>query len=315
MQAKDFLPIRVSTLRGDMKIDFNVYVQVAGKYVLFCRGGDSFEGHRLKRLKEKKLKKMYILGDQEDKYRQYMTQNIEQAFDQSSDKPIEMRAQIIQGAQQAAAEDVMDNPLSKAVYDVASEGSKRYVDFILKEEKAIRAVMNVENPDHSVSQHGVTVATLAVGMAEKLGIKDAAVLGHLVLGSLLHDIEHFYTGMNLARTVSEMDKIESTVYRKHPINGAERMSGTNFYDRSVLNIIVQHEETINGMGFPNGTRETELDPLAMIAATANSYDRLVTFEHNNKKDALKKLLIDKVGLHSLDHLKALQDVLKEKEIL
>ena len=44
MDATEFLPIRVSTLRGDLKIPFSAYVKVAGKHICFCREGDSFEG-------------------------------------------------------------------------------------------------------------------------------------------------------------------------------------------------------------------------------------------------------------------------------
>ena len=77
MDAKEFVPIRVCTLRGDLKIDFDAFVQVAGKHILYLRKGDSFEGERLKRLKAKKLRKMYIRVEEEDLYRAYMNKNIE----------------------------------------------------------------------------------------------------------------------------------------------------------------------------------------------------------------------------------------------
>lgn len=53
MSATDYLPIRVSTLRGDLQISFDTYVLINQKYILFCRKGDSFEGERLSRLKKK----------------------------------------------------------------------------------------------------------------------------------------------------------------------------------------------------------------------------------------------------------------------
>ena len=54
---QDFISMRVSTLRGDLKIDFDVYVKINDKMILYIRRGDSFEGPRLKRLREKKTKK------------------------------------------------------------------------------------------------------------------------------------------------------------------------------------------------------------------------------------------------------------------
>ena len=61
MSANQYVPIRVSTLRGNLKIPFDAYVSVASKHILFCRKGDSFGGDRLDRLKKKKLKIMFIL--------------------------------------------------------------------------------------------------------------------------------------------------------------------------------------------------------------------------------------------------------------
>ena len=73
---QDYTPIRVSTLRGDLKIPFDAYVRVAGKYILYLRKGDSFEGKRLNKLKEKKLRTMFIPFDSLKHYRSYMTENI-----------------------------------------------------------------------------------------------------------------------------------------------------------------------------------------------------------------------------------------------
>ncbi len=53
----------------------------------------------------------------------------------------------------------------------------------------------------------------------------------------------------------------------------------------------------------------------MIAATANGYDRIVSFLGQQPKAALKNLLIDKLGLYSLENLQALQAVLKENKIV
>ncbi len=315
MDAKEFVPIRVSTLRGDLKIDFNVFVNIAGKQILYCRQGDSFEGKRIQRLKEKRLKKMYIYKDQESLYRKYLNQSIETAYTDSSNKPIETRAQVIQGAQQAAAEDVMDDPESRELYNVAKESSRKYVDFIMKETQAFRAIMQVENSEQSVSHHGVTVSTLALGMARHLDLQSSNPMGLLVLGCLLHDIEHHHTNINLARPLNALTKTELADYKTHPLRGAQRMQSNDFFDQIALNIILQHEETIDGSGFPSGLREKDTDALVLLASTANSYDRLVTFEGYKPKDALKSLLIDKVGLHPLKTLQALQEVLKAEKIV
>lgn len=317
MEATDFVPIRVSTLRGNLKIPFDVYVKVAGKHILYCRKGDSFEGSRLQRLKEKKLKKMYIINEHEPLYRSYLTESIESAFDNSKNQPIENRAQVIQGAQQAAAEDVMDDPESPELYQVAKTGSSRFLDFVIKNREALRAVIDIENSDKSVGHHGVTVATLSIGIAEKLKLTETHPLQieTMVLGCLLHDIEHQHSQFDVARKISDMSAPEILTYKKHPMDGAARVQQQSHFEPLVINIILQHEEQINGSGFPKGLAEKDMDPMVMLVATANAYDRIVTFEGLKHKDALKHMLIERMGLHPLNFMKALQESLKDNGIL
>lgn len=314
MESKDFISVRVSTLRGDLKIGFDAYLKVAGKFILYCRQGDSFEGDRLSRLKTKKLKKMYIRLDEEDLYRQYMSQSIDMAFSNSSNKPIEIRTEVIQGAQQAVAEDLMEDPESEAFYEVAKNSSGRFAKFIRDEEKALKCLANTQNEDKSISHHGVTVASLAVGMAQKIGIDNEDDISKLVLGALIHDIEHQNEVVPLDLPRKDMTVENAAIYDVHPIEGAKRVKDLGFYDPSVVNIILQHEEFIDGSGFPKGLTEQQMDPLALIVATANSFDRMVSFYKIPPKEALKKLLIDRMGLHPLPHLKILQDILKDAEM-
>ncbi|WP_374032826.1 hypothetical protein [Bdellovibrio bacteriovorus] len=168
----DYVSIRVSTLRGDQKIDFNAYVKINDKMILYLRRGDSFEGERLKRLKDKRLRKMYILTDEETSYRSYLQKNIETAYDDTTGKDIQTRADIIQGSQQNNAEEVFENPENIESYNYCKDAAGKYVNFIMSNAQAMSAVMKIENTDKTVSHHGVTVATLSIALAQKLGIND-----------------------------------------------------------------------------------------------------------------------------------------------
>ena len=315
MSATEFVPIRVSTLRGEINISFNAYIKVAGKFILYCREGDNFEGERLKKLRAKRLKKMYISPEDEEKYRKYMTASIEAAYDKNSDAPIESRAEVVQGAQQAAAEEVMENPKDPVAYDIAKMGTERYVEFILSEDDALKSVLSIENTDHSIAEHGVNVATLAIAVAKELGMDKTHNMELLTLGCLLHDFEHMESGQDVARPVKEFSKEELALYKSHPKTGAEKVIHLKHFDKDVIDIIHEHEELVNGTGFPKGLKEKEINPLALIAGTANAYDRIVSFEGVEPKEALKTLLVAKMGLYPLGHMQALQKVLKSRGVI
>lgn len=306
----DYVSIRVSTLRGDQKIDFNAYIKINDKMVLYLRRGDSFEGDRLKRLKDKKLRKMFIMNEEENNYLTYLQKNIEIAYDNSSNKDIQTRSEIIHGAQQSNVEEVFENPESVESYNFAKDAAGKYVNFIMTNAKALGAVMNMENTDKNIAHHGVTVASLSIALAQRLGMSDDKKTQLLTLGALLHDYGHYNTNLNLSQPLAKMSTEDKALWLKHPAEGATRVQDKKHFDRTVINIIGQHEETVSGEG-PKGLREKDIDPLAMLVASSNAMDRLITFEGVPKGEAAKKMTLDHVGKYPLQHIQFLHEILKD----
>lgn len=304
-----YTSIRISVLRGDQKIGFDAFVQIGEKHILYCRKGDSFEGERLARLKAKKLKKLFIREDDEQAYRDYMAKNIEQAYDKNSNVSIENRAHIVQGLQQSATEAVFENPEDKAAYDAAKEGSQKFIDFLAAEDKAVKSMLALDNADQSLSHHGVTVAALAVEIAKATGYKDEKNFPLMALGGLLHDIGHYVSGQNISRPLAEFSAEDLTVYKAHPSDGVKKIKDLKHMDLHVTQIIMQHEECINGSGFPEGMSENKMNPLAVFVQSANMFDRLVTFERVPKAEAVKRLISPEfLGRFPLAHLNALKSI-------
>lgn len=304
----DYVSIRVSTLRGDQKIDFNTYVKINDKMILYLRKGDSFEGARLQRLREKNLKKMFILSEEEGYYRQYLQKNIESAY-QDKGKDLSSRAEIIQGTQQSYTEEVLENPQSTAAYAVAKDAAGRYVDFMMNNTAALQAILRVENNDKNIAHHGVNVATLSIALAQRTGLTDPKKCQLLSLGALLHDIGHQGTSLVLDQKLVDMSPEDKTLWTQHPLQGANKVKDKQHFDTTVINIIAEHEETINGQG-PRGLREKDLDPLSIIVSTANAMDRLMTYENVPQEAAAKSLMLDHVGKYPLTYIQELNNILK-----
>ena len=308
----DYVPIRVATLRGDQAIDFDAFLKINDKFILYLRKGDSFEGQRLTRLKSKKLKKMFILPESEESYREYLKRNIEMAYDKENGKPLAGRAEIIQGDQQSSTEAVMENPEDEVVYGEAKDSADRFVNFLSSEDPdSFNVIMNIENVDQNIAHHGVTVSTLAIALARKLNITDPKMLQMLSLGAMLHDFEHFHSGISVARPLDKFTPEELKIYKTHPMAGGAKVQDKKHFDKTVINIIVQHEEYIDGKGYPQGLTESKMDPLAVIVSTCNALDRLMTFEKVPKKEAVKQLMLTGVGKYPLNHIQHLGDIMNK----
>lgn len=306
----DYVPIRVSTLRGDQKIDFNAYLKIDDKFIMYLRKGDSFEGARLQRFKEKKLRKVFILQSEEQNYLAYLGRNIDSAYDQNSKVDLENRAAIIQGAQQSNAEEVMENPGNAKAYEVAKDAAAKYAQFLMAEDKALSHILNIENFDHNIAHHGVTVSTLSVALAKKLKIDNPKTTQLLTLGALLHDYGHFESPLKLNHPVLQFSPEDLKLYKQHAMDGGVKVRDKKHFDQTVINIIAQHEECINGSGFPLKLTEAKMDPLAIIVGTANALDRLITFEGVILDQAVKTLMVNSVGKYPLNQIQMLGDIMK-----
>lgn len=306
----DYVPVRVSTLRGDQKIDFDVYIKINDKMLLYLRRGDSFEGPRLSRLKAKKLKKMFIQPDDESAYRQYLHRNIEMAYDKSSEKDLATRAEIVHGDQQANAEQLFENPEAESVYQAAKDGAGRYVQFLLNENEAARAIFNAGDGDQSLSHHGVNVATLSVELGRRTGINDEKVVQLMTLGALIHDIGHQEATYSLTQNPSKYTPEELALYKEHP-QAATKFQSLQHFDPLVTKIVAQHEECTDGSGFPLGLREKDMDPEVIVVAVANAIDRFITFEGVTRANAAKRMMMEKIGQYPLALIQQASEILKD----
>ena len=163
-----FTPVRTSTLRGDQKSALTFFVEVAGKHI-FTSGAATTSRAIASRAQGEKSQEAAHPHRGRTRLPQYLSDNIDAAYDAKSNRPMETRGQIIQGLQQAASETVMENPDDPNAYAEAKDGSQRFVHFIMNQDRAIQSLMAVENLDQNLSHHCVTVRPLPVEIGKRTG--------------------------------------------------------------------------------------------------------------------------------------------------
>jgi HD-GYP domain-containing protein (c-di-GMP phosphodiesterase class II) len=312
--SSDYVPIRLSSLEGDIPTTFDTYVKIGTRFLLYCRNGLIFGKDRLERLKKKNIQSLYILPVEWMQYHLYLQRNVEQAY--ATNESTEIRAKKIFRFNCELAESLLRNLKDPEIYEETKLSCVKFVEFVCSEEQALNALLLAPTDEQSIVQHSVRVAALATGLAQELHLVDGNRPIHLLaLGCYIHDLEHFHSHFDCRRPLLSLSKEEMEDYRQHPLQAAEKLQGLQFIESLVWQIVLQHEENADGTGFPKGIKERDMDPMIMIVAVANSFDRLITFEGKSNKEALKGLLIDKMGAYPLDHLQALQSLLKKRHIV
>lgn len=315
-RPNDYQAIRIGSLTNDYPTSFDTYIKVGSRFVLYCRNGDVFDADRLFRLKQKNIEELYILKTDIPSYELYLDRNVDLAYHAPPGTSVEERANKIVVYNTDLIERFIVGFNDIDVYLEMKSSSRRFVDFLVSEPASLQAILNVPNTELKISAHGVRVAAIATALAQHKNMVDKNRPTHLmVAGAFLHDLAFADSGFDYRRPLAALSKDEVKEYRKHSFDGAQKLQTVGHMDILVKQIILQHEEHADGTGFPKGLKEDDMDPSVLLVGASNAYDRLVSFEGQAPKDALKALLIDKMGAYQLSLLQQLQAMLKSRSIV
>jgi putative nucleotidyltransferase with HDIG domain len=133
-------------------------------------------------------------------------------------------------------------------------------------------LVGMEEKDISVTQHGVSVAVIAmmIGHALDLTPRD---LRDIALGSLFHDIGKLKVPDVIRRKRGNLTPHEVNYLQMHPNFGYDMLNRSGLFPKEVLNIVLHHHEFVDGSGYPDGLNSHKIPIVTQIVSLANDYDQ------------------------------------------
>lgn len=297
----NFVPIRLATLRPEIELGFNVYIRISEKHILYIRSEDFIEKERLDHLHDKSVRQLWISYEDEPAYKKFLESSREMAL-KDPNIALGKKAAIISGQAKAAVEDIFEEPTKKENYEALQGAARDQVQFLESNPEALEHVMKVAREDHSIYQHCVNVSTLSIGLVKHLGAPET--VAHTVgTGALMHDV---------GRTSEITKDKEPDKYFQHPRLGAGILAGKKYISRDVLDIILLHEERLDGKGYPAGVKK--LDQIFQVVGLTNMFDRMVTFEGASPQQAYEMIIQMKPLPYDEDLIEGLKTVLVANKI-
>ena len=312
-----FLPIRLSTLKSSIQLGFDVYVQLPHKTLLYARGEDDLEDHRLKSLKKKKVRKLYIHDDQESFYQQYIDRCLQETMNDDSIS-LEDKASMVVGAGEATAERILEDPHSKKSYDAAQNTATNLIQALGQNDAILKGIFDhkLDESQNTVEarmhKHAVNVSSLCISFAEHQKCERSSV-ELLGVAGLFHDVAFSqYTDDEkylFAKEIKDMEASELTRYKEHPKIGAEILQDKDFANKTIIDLIMSHEEKLSGNGFPQ--KLSALSKEQEILSICCFYDREVTMLGKERNAVLEDFNINQLGNYNLETMKAFKTFVKK----
>ena len=308
----NYIPVRISTLKPQIPLGFNVYVQLPHKYVLYVRAGGDLEEISIKRFKKKKVKKLFIDEKDEPRYQEFLDMRLQKAIDDPS-ASIEEKAEAAAGAATGASDKVYEKPGERSSYEAAKKASSGLMKIMRSNDEALKAILNrpAGEADDAVEKmriHAVNSSSLAIRFGEYLGFKESE-LEEMGIAALYHDVGFSKMSeeaqMCFFEEVSKIDGKRLGEYKEHPRKAVEILQDKQYASAAVLDLIMSHEERLNGNGFPQ--KLLKLTPMQEAHALCCHYDRLVTCLGADPKETVEGFLKNAIGDFSLETLKKFKE--------
>jgi len=126
----------------------------------------------------------------------------------------------------------------------------------------------IEQRDSYLTGHHNRVARLAVAIGTKMELNDAALL-ELKIGGLVHDIGNIFIPSELFNNATTFNEENRLSMQQHTAKAYEIISNIEF-PWPVAEIILQHNENIDGSGYPYGLSGNEIKLESKVMAVANA---------------------------------------------
>lgn len=132
-------------------------------------------------------------------------------------------------------------------------------------------VKKVEAKDKYTYKHSDRVAEYAVKIATKLEVS-SHTLNRINESAYLHDIGKIEIPEAVLNKPDKLTKEEFELIKRHPEDGANMLRGT--MNESLMPILLQHHERLNGSGYPQGLKDDEILLEAKIIAVSDTFDAM-----------------------------------------
>ena len=141
--------------------------------------------------------------------------------------------------------------------------------------QTVRALSKaIEAKDVYTRGHSERVTIFALELARELGYSEEK-LRNLELAGILHDIGKIGVPVHILTKPGKLTDIEFDQMKRHPVIGEEIIKDIKFLE-SCRAIIRNHHERMDGRGYPDGTKGSEIPEEVRIMTIADAFDAMTS---------------------------------------
>lgn len=311
MSEQDLSPyfrIRMSTLHPGKITNFDIYLQLDGRMIVYLRAGDRLADGKIQTLNTKDTgNSFFVKTEDKQKYRDWVREEMNRL-----DLDPMSKAKILRESSLAIMEDLFENPDVHTALDNSRPIITDFIKFMEEEPEAMKFLISLSGHDFYTYNHSLDVGIYSLGLGGALGF-DAKTLEELGVASMFHDIGKRNVDLAILCKKGPLDDAEWEQMKRHPQYGLMILNEHEGISDAIKAACFEHHESWSGNGYPQQISANEIHPFARIVAITDTYDAMTTQRSYNVPmkplDAVTMMKEKLAGRYDPDMLKAMYSVL------
>jgi len=282
-------------------ITFSVFIKLrTEKYVLIFSPESGIDSPRLHRY-TKHTNEVFIKKEEQEEFEKFTktTPKVLKQEDPEAKKDIsEQKKAIVSALEAATSSNLKKILMPKSVTSEEIEESKKivktYITVLSRDPNFTFDILAKINESDYLSYHSLATSMLSIFICRLTKQFSPKLLEIVGLGGLLHDIGKIR--LLAGQEISGYEALQELgdLIRIHPENGLSMVKETKAVPEEVKQIIAQHHERQNGLGYPMGLKGPRIYYPAGLVSVANTFANYIGKKpfglELEPRDAIRKML-------------------------
>ncbi|MCK4967073.1 HD domain-containing protein, partial [bacterium] len=240
-----YIPLPIESLKLDTVIEFDIYLKLKDKYILYREANLPFDESTKQKLLDHKVKEIFVDKCDKKKFFFYIEKNIHQIV---ADKtiPPEKKSEFLYETSKEVVIDLFENPESgnniKRGLNIVSSN----LGHILSDKSSLYYLLRVASHDYFTYTHSLNVSIYAIALASRLSTFKKSDILELAWGAMLHDVGKSKVPKAIINKDGHLTDEEFEQVKKHTAYGVAILKKTDIVpDKSYLPVS-EHQEKGDG---------------------------------------------------------------------